>query len=227
MSDKTISNEEREELLDLFVSADQLNDKCQPLYAKYAALETKKEELLNSATKKYMWIIVGLCLVTIGLFAKFGARYLLINLLVCAALIFAGIRVIESMKQKVKAEVREIKQEQKPLLEEIDEIYLSSDLKGKYPQKYLFEEAIEYCYSVVEDMRADSVKEAINLYEDELYKTRLEAMQRSAEKAQREAAESLRNIEAEAGKTRKAAQFAAVASGISAYNTHKIKKRIG
>ena len=75
-------------------------------------------------------------------------------------------------------------------------------------------------------MRADSVKEAINLYEEENYRARIESMQRSIESNQRRTVKALESIEREANKTRKAAQFAAIANGITAYNTHKTRKSI-
>ena len=63
-------------------------------------------------------------------------------------------------------------------------------------------------------------------YEEEKYKERIESMHRSIERSQRQAAKKLESIERESKKTRKAAQFAAIANGITAYNTRKARKSV-
>ena len=45
------------------------------------------------------------------------------------------------------------------------------------PPKYIYLEAIDYFIDVVTNMRADTIKEAVNLYEEHLHRQRMEAAQ--------------------------------------------------
>ena len=84
---------------------------------------------------------------------------------------------------------------------------------------YLYDDAVNYCTEVANNMRADSVKEAINLYEENLYRIRMEDLQRQNVKL-------MEKLQKDTNQARKAAQFAAVFSGITAYNTAKIRRDI-
>ena len=45
------------------------------------------------------------------------------------------------------------------------------------PPKYIYLAAIDYFIDVVTNMRADTIKEAVNLYEEHLHRQRMEAAQ--------------------------------------------------
>lgn len=54
----------------------------------------------------------------------------------------------------------------------------AAQVLGLIPPKYIYPEAIGYLIEVVENLRADTMKEAVNLYEEHLHRTRLEAAQK-------------------------------------------------
>ncbi|MDO4973045.1 MAG: hypothetical protein Q4E38_02420 [Eubacteriales bacterium] len=216
----------RNELLSLFKTIKHVCNRCEPLYNEYSSLEQMAEEEKGKCAQ--IWVIRNILagVSALLLILALTNRHLFIWT-VLSALVTVGLSiVVTNMKKKAAGVLHDIRSKQDSLLDKIDDIYSSSGVDEYYPQKYLYSEAVDYCQDVVDNMRAESVKEALNLYEDELYKARMEAMQHSSLKAQREVAESLKTLETESRKTRKAAQFAAVASGVSAYYTQKIKKNL-
>ena len=217
--------ERRNQLLNLFDRIKKISDECEPLYERYAENENEIVKLKGKSFDFVNYFLAAWLILLIGIFCAVN------NLLVIGVFLIIGsvglfafylIKVLinrENGTQRRRRERMELLQsEQKTVLVQIDAIYGNSEIVGLYPQKYLFSDAVDFCRSLVEDMRADSIKEAINLYEEEMYRDRIE-------KSQRNAVETLKNIERETTKARTAAQFAAVASGITAYNTRKLRKK--
>ncbi|NMA67033.1 MAG: hypothetical protein GX957_12500 [Clostridiaceae bacterium] len=62
------------------------------------------------------------------------------------------------------------------------------------PNDYFDSISAEYLVKVVENKRADSIKEALNLYEEYLYRSRMEEMQRQQVEASQEAAKAQQEI---------------------------------
>lgn len=228
--------EKRNQLLSLFVEIRRVGLLCNPLYQQYADIEEEKRQARSkNPTLAVLGIVMGVGLLVAGIWpiaignlsSNFGFEW---GVFFFCVLLLAGgcflvyycvkkIRSIQLAKEGVSNAIDKLNQRQLIILDHIDKIYNESSIAGIYPQKYLFPDAIEYCYTLINDMRADSIKEAINLYEDIMYKERIE-------KSQREATETLKSIDRETTKARKAAQFAAIASGVSAYYSRKTYKSI-
>lgn len=221
--------ENHKQLLSMFDEIKQVGMLCDPLYQKYGEIEVAKR---NASAKNPTAAVVGLVLgagsalvwlwpLAIGNVDTAGmVLFWVLVEAVSAGLILISLKAYKKIKlaqRGASIEIERMNEYQAEILDEIDRIYRESTIASIYPQKYLFLDAIEYCYTLINDMRADSIKEAINLYEDIMYKERIE-------KSQRETAQILRSIENETSKARKAAQFAAVASGVSAYYTRKTHK---
>ena len=229
MDKLTEQQENRKQLLSLFDEIRRVGGLCDPLYQKYVELERAKQHARGkTASWAIAGIVLGACSVLFWLWPLVIGNIDTVGMVLFWLLVetaSVGLILFSWKKyQKIKlarigatAEIEQLNCQQHELLSKIDKLYGESLISGLYPQKYLFPDAIEYCYTLIDDMRADSIKEAINLYEDIMYKERLE-------KSQREVTQTLKNIDRETTKARKAAQFAAVASGLSAYYTRKTHK---
>ncbi|MCC3272809.1 hypothetical protein MUK71_12215 [Arthrobacter zhangbolii] len=53
----------------------------------------------------------------------------------------------------------------------------ASDIGNRFPQAYLYDEAVGFCLQLVRDHRASTIHDAINLYETERYRQRMENLQ--------------------------------------------------
>ena len=85
---------------------------------------------------------------------------------------------------------------------------------------------IERCLGYVSDLRADSLKECFNLYEQEMHNMRMEKTQQDLLNVQFDMLEAAQRSEAEARATKRAAIAGAIASGITAMNVHRIRRRL-
>lgn len=72
---------------------------------------------------------------------------------------------------KLRTEEREIDAELSHAGDELRENVL-----GVFPEKYLYDDAVAYCTELVASHRANSIIEAINLYETEMHRRRIEDM---------------------------------------------------
>ena len=102
---------------------------------------------------------------------------------------------------------------------EMLETYFSHPASNFFPLDYFDEYAIDALTTYVANFRADSLKDALNLFETEAHQRRLEDQQQEMIFTQKE-------ILSQAQYTAKAATASAVFSGISAYNSVKIKNDI-
>lgn len=104
---------------------------------------------------------------------------------------------------------------------ELDQIYRDNEqILQHIPEDYHYQEAIDFFLRAVRNRRADSVKEAINLYEDYLYKQEMAAnMQRQHEQQ----IAALREISTEASRAANnaAAAASAAALGVLSGNSRK------
>ena len=180
MDKLTEQRENRNELLSLFGEIRRVGTLCDPLYQKYGEIEAaKRNASAESPFFAVLGILLGVFLVFLGTFsvcdegiighATYSGDYFNTLCLYIPAGILILIACIKWYK-KIKAaqigaseEINRLNQRQNEILDEIDRVYGESAIAGLYPQKYLFPDAIEYCYTLVNDMRADSIKEAINL----------------------------------------------------------------
>lgn len=85
------------------------------------------------------------------------------------------------------------------------------------PKKYRTSNAVSYIYNLLESQRADSFKEALNVYEDDLHKMRLENMHQQILEASRNAEIAARNAESAAANAESNSQNAAFYAAVSTY----------
>ena len=224
MNDSIFSEqiENRKQLIRLFESIRSVSEKCAPFYDEFIRLEEEKKQL-KAEVRSYAAVIssiLGLIAIVAGITVLREEVFVGIILFVVSIALFGfsfnRIKNLEKVRKQAESKAGAIQAQQEKLLDTIDEIYNGSDIAGLYPQKYLFPDAVNFCQTMIEDMRADSIKEAINLYEDTMYKEQMAALQHSMEVAQRNMAETLQSMEDETSRARKAAQFAAFAAWISA-----------
>ena len=212
--------EKRTQLLSLFDEVRRVEALCDSFYNQYWTLEREKQvNLSKSVDSIFNWGLLGIaCIVVggVGLIFESVLGWLFLPGIIFTVYFFAT-KNKKVNKLSNSDVVKKTNSQQDAILDKIDEVYNKSCIAGIYPQKYLFSDAVEYCYTLIEDMRADSIKEAINLYEEIMFRERIE-------QSQVDAMDALRSIDKETAKTRKAAQFAALASGISAYYSRKTYK---
>lgn len=103
--------------------------------------------------------------------------------------------------------------------DEILSTYYQQELSNYYSLDYFYEDAIDMLIRYLSQFRADSLKDALNLFETEAHQRRLEDQQQKIIFTQKE-------ILNQAKQTAKAATASAVFSGISAYNSVKMKNDI-
>lgn len=226
-----------ETLLGIMEDVQIVLQQCRPRYAEYARVQ----EQAKRVQKKKIWLILALMIAAAWSFLAiisikeywqdgnlFYSNYIysgyefdaavifwLISMPLCVAGVYFDIRAFK----RLPTELEMYERKGKEILSQLDDFYHSSKIAGRYPQMYLYDDAVSYCIELANNMRADSVKEAINLYEENLHRIRMEDLQRQNVKL-------LEKMQKDTNQARKAAQFAAVFSGITAYNTAKIRKDI-
>lgn len=227
--------EVNDKLLDIMEDVQKVLQQCRPRYVEYARIQ----EQAAKHRKKKLWLILALavvafwCMMTVLGINEYGqdgdlfySNYvysgycfdeMVIFWLISIPAIVAAVYFIIRAIRKLPSEAEMYERKGREVLNKLDEIYQNSVIAGRYPQMYLHDDAVAYCIELANNMRADTVKEAINLYEDNLYKVRMEDLQRKNLKV-------MEQMRKDTNQARKAAQFAAVFSGITAHNTAKIKK---
>ena len=134
---------------------------------------------------------------------------------VAAFLIYAGgltlaILMRKRSVNKMNANKEAIQKDIYAMRSRQDELYMSiSNVLEKVPQDYRYYIAINYIVDCLQKGRADSMKEAINLYEEQLHRWKLENAAMEAVILQQQQAASLRSIQA-------SSRVAAVASTANA-----------
>lgn len=73
--------------------------------------------------------------------------------------------------------IRNAQVQQERIIKCINQIYEKSGLSDFYPQEYLFENAVNRIISLIRTRRADTLKEGINLYEEEQHRIHMEQKQ--------------------------------------------------
>ena len=110
---------------------------------------------------------------------------------------------------------------------ELEELQASGKIEGAkniVGENMFFSQCIGDLYDLVKNRRADSLKEALNLYDDIQYKARMEASQTAIRNATEiSAAESVKQT-AYAKETAKSAHQTATAAKATAYHTRRIQK---
>ena len=122
----------------------------------------------------------GICLflglVARGFFQKLGLPGF-IGLVVGIAVGFVLYRLCGGfLRQTVKSERRRYEAKKAQFVENYQQCYLvvAPVLERYLPEDYWYSDAVEAVSCYLRNMRADSIKEALNLYEEELHRLRLE-----------------------------------------------------
>lgn len=193
--------------------------------AMVVALKNENEKMKKGRTNK-AWVV----------FMILACFFTLCGIIFCIAtlspqgLIFLGYVVpfailflvfYRKNKQGIKKQIFFEKNEE-VITAKTDEIlstYYQQELSNYYSLDYFYEDAIDTLIRYLSQFRADSLKDALNLFETEAHQRRLEDQQKSIIITQKE-------ILNQAKQTAKAATASAVFSGISAVNSVKIKHGI-
>ena len=158
--------------------------------------------------------VFGPVLEEIGLVSDFSTASLTFFFVV-AFLIYAGgltlaILMRNRSVNKMNANKEAIQKDIYAMRSRQDELYMSiCNVLEKVPQDYRYYIAVNYIVDCLQKGRADSMKEAINLYEEQLHRWKLENAAMEAVILQQQQAASLRSIQA-------SSRVAAVASTANA-----------
>ncbi len=95
---------------------------------------------------------------------------------------------IDEQNRGIDEQNAQIKANEQLILQKIHatQVEYTEQIAPWYPEKYCYIEAIEFFVNMVENYRADTLKEAINLYEDTMHKNRMELAQKESLKKQEE-----------------------------------------
>lgn len=94
---------------------------------------------------------------------------------------------IDADNQRIAIENENIKAQEQAVLNDLQNVQAAyrERVSDWYPDKYCSVDAVEFFYNAVKDYRADSIKEAVNLYETTLHQRRMEENQKQAIKQQK------------------------------------------
>jgi large-conductance mechanosensitive channel len=89
--------------------------------------------------------------------------------------------------QRIMQNNENLKVQEQAVLNELRDIQIvyNERLLNWYPQNYCYVSAVEFFYDSVKNFRADSMKEAINLYENYMHQQRVEENQKQSIKQQK------------------------------------------
>ena len=180
-----------------------------PIYQTLTGMNEKLEHLKSDksyysqlfspsdSNRKITTLLLLYYLIT-GIFNKFFRNYIGITLLLFGIVIFI------SLKEACKL-LREIENnhqtEIKTAEDQIKQYFIDHECPALYcvPEKYQYYIAVNYIYDCLKNGRANSLKEAINLYEEQCYRWKMEASQQQLHAKLDEQARMLNRIEAEQG----------------------------
>lgn len=177
------------ETMALLDEAEQTAFQLDALYNRYITLadEFKKFRPQVTANRKGLimfivgWATIGLSFYGIILF---GQRLLVL----CILGIFAGIglviaggiikgkenrRIHAEIERQRKAYDEEVQKKRNSVLDEIPAVYERSSINGRFPLQYTNPDAVQRIRGYLQNMRADTLKEAINLLEQEYHNQKM------------------------------------------------------
>lgn len=94
---------------------------------------------------------------------------------------------IDADNQQIVAENEQVKAQEQAVLNDLQKVQIAyrERVSYWYPDNYCSVDAVEFFHNAVKNYRADSLKEAINLYETALHQRRVENTQKQALQEQR------------------------------------------
>lgn len=129
----------------------------------------------NKKAKRQSWWIIVICaFIGYGILKDIG---LIIGIV---AGVFARKYYLKFRSEKIDAENLEIQKKEQAVLDNlanVQKVYIEQ-LGSWYPENYCSVDAVQYFYTAVKNFRADTLKEAINLYETSLHQKRVEDNQK-------------------------------------------------
>lgn len=169
----------REPLRQIYMCSSQINE-----------LQEKKEKIEKARIKKEReWIFVWPVVIFVGItyFPFMIATYLQRKTLVSAviyALVISGVAFIMFYFDK-KSKIKKYRTQESELLNQLIDLKnrratVAHSIAGSIqviPPDYQYSLATEYIYSCILNQRAATIGEAVNLYEDQLHKWKMEQMQ--------------------------------------------------
>ena len=159
---------------------DEIERRLYEEYGKEESIRNEKQKMKTRICAVIMLIVIAVCFFTGIIKSVYGSIIPLI--LVMVAMIVArykgknGRINEEYYNQKILPIKKELNQQEKVIL-----AFMNSDemknLSDVIPQKYLNLKAVLFLLEVLQTGRADSAKEAYNLYEEELHREKIQDMQ--------------------------------------------------
>lgn len=159
---------------------DEIERRLYEEYGKEESIRNEKQKMKTRICAVIMLIVIAVCFFTGIIKSVYGSIIPLI--LVMVAMIVArykgknGRINEEYYNQKILPIKKELNQQEKVIL-----AFMNSDemknLSDVIPQKYLNLKAVLFLLDVLQTGRADSAKEAYNLYEEELHREKIQEMQ--------------------------------------------------
>ena len=159
---------------------DEIERRLYEEYGKEESIRNEKQKMKTRICAVIMLIVIAVCFFTGIIKSVYGSIIPLI--LVMVAMIVArykgknGRINEEYYNQKILPIKKELNQQEKVIL-----AFMNSDemknLSDVIPQKYLNLKAVLFLLEVLQKGRADSAKEAYNLYEEELHREKIQEMQ--------------------------------------------------
>lgn len=148
--------------------------------------------ILMSGAVKLISLLLSLLPMTIGLMTTiiFGA---------CLAIVIGMVCWLTTKNPETIARLKKEAAQKKTFLEAdkkkyADELTIISQTIGIVPPNYRYEIAIEFMYNCFANERADTVKEAVNLYEEQLHRWKMENIAQQNLRIQAQQASYLNSI---------------------------------
>ena len=162
----------RKELLALLMKAHSLAEKCAPYFDEYHYLEgivdvCSYRKYENKTWKIIFWVGLPFAIL-------FGTPMLLfMGIIACIRVRNSGEKRNQRLFAHDQRQIQKARERQEQLAKEIQRIYDESGISQDYPIEYLHIDAVNEIYAYVNARRADTLKEAINLYEENCYRKQL------------------------------------------------------
>lgn len=165
-----------------------------------ANLKTDKWHILKVLIHSYMKVTIctfGYYLI-VGIFRDFLRKNgIIVFLLFGILLVLAGLELFKNhkkLKNKQKSEIEDAENK-------LREYFTAHECPALYcvPEKYQYYIAVSYIYECLKNGRANSLKEAINLYEEQCYRWKMEASQQQINAKLDQQGRMLNRIDAQQG----------------------------
>ena len=224
---------EREEVLERIRHAMQPLKKIQDLYYQAVSIDQRNmaDQAVSAQSKDKIGSFIGIiaAIVVFGLLdwlevilcrkvLKTSSLIVMIILVLIAVAISYGVyRFIKGLLTKqstsLKSAVKSNNERIAAISEEIESIARdNSDVISILPRDYRYYDAAEFMEAAFENGRADSLKEAINLYEEHLHRLRVENINQQVLRSNQLQCKMLENIEYNSANAARGADIAAVFS---------------